>query len=103
MIKNMELAKNSRGSIEQTPERALPLDQNFPGPINSGEQMRSLCKMNDSNFTEFLPFLEDQFSSRILLSSSEIQEEVHFKLMPDHVFAYLHGIYGGTDIRRFSI
>ena len=58
---------------------------------------------NDSSFSEFLPFLDDEHENLILKSSSEVQEDVHFVLFPDSVFKYLFDIYGGRDIRRFSI
>lgn len=75
----------------------------YPGPINSQEQLRKLTIHNDSSFSDFLPFQDDTYDNMYLQPSSEIQEEVHFKLFPDYVFAYLHNIYGGSDIRRFSI
>jgi hypothetical protein len=47
--------------------------------------------------------MDDPLDNKILRPSSEIQEDVDYKLLPDDVFDYLFNIYGGSDIRRYSI
>lgn len=74
----------------------------YPGPINSKEQVSKLCILNDSQLTQFLPLEESPYNN-FILKTQEVQEDVDYKLMPDQCFEYLYRIYGGNDIRRYSI
>jgi len=38
-----------------------------------------------------------------LINDEEIQEDTHYKTIPDAMFESLYKLYGGTDIRRLSI
>lgn len=118
MIKQMELARTSKSSLgpEAQDQTAMGLtpspprrdsrskpEEDYPGPINNSEQLKKLTITNDNTFSEYLPFLDDSIDNRILQPASEIQEDEHFILLPDRLFSYLYEIYGGNDIRRFSI
>jgi hypothetical protein len=70
--------------------------------MNNKEQLAKLCITNDSKLSQFLPFEDCPFNN-LILKTEEVQEDVDYKLMPDTCFEYLYRIYGGTDIRRFSI
>lgn len=102
------MAKSSKSSFENSAEqhsepKIKREKDEYPGPINNPEQLKALTVANDANFSEFLPFIDDAHDNRFLKSPADIQEEVHFRLLPDSVFSYLYEIYGGTDIRRYSI
>lgn len=74
-----------------------------PGSINTPEQIEKICIVNGPNFNKFLPFLEDSFNNLYLKPGNEVQEDNHYLIMPDEVFEYLYQIYGGVDIRRYSV
>lgn len=50
-----------------------------------------------------MPFIDDPLGNLVLRPESEVKEDEDFKLLSDELFSYLYGIYGGTDIRRYSI
>jgi hypothetical protein len=108
----MEMAKSSKSSFDNSNEQQSEqktkkakdnYSENYPGPINNQEQLKMLTITNGSRYEEFLPLIDDVFDNRYLKAPTDIQEEVHYRLVPDSVFSYLYDIYGGTDIRRFSI
>jgi hypothetical protein len=74
-----------------------------PGPINSQSQKEKLCISNDSKCSKFLTFNDCHFNNLILKPDSEVQEDVDYKLLNEECFNYLFNIYGGTDIRRWSV
>lgn len=66
--------------------------------------MSKLVMVNDSdNFNKYLGFNDCPYNGRFLKPDSEVTEDVDYKLLNDQCFEYLHNIYGGHDIRRWSV
>ena len=56
---------------------------------------------NDKESSGFLRFNDCFFGNMMLKPTAK--EETDFKLLNSECFDYLYAIYGGTDLRRFSI
>lgn len=88
MKKEKEYRKNSfmYFNREQVhPLGNVDLDE-YPGPINSPEQLFKLSVTNDSTYSEYLPFVDDIYENIYLKGENEVTENMHYRYMPDHIF-----------------
>jgi|APSaa5957512535_1039671.scaffolds.fasta_scaffold29748_1 hypothetical protein len=46
---------------------------------------------------------DDPYNNLIMKPESSITEDVDYKILNDECFYYLYNIYGGVDLRRWSI
>ena len=65
-----------------------------PGPINNEEQVQKLQIENE-------PWLKHSADSVQMRTSCKEDQDI--LLLPDLAWKYLHDVYGGTDIPRYSI
>ena len=70
-----------------------------PGPINEAN-LSNLC-INNKSGTNFVSFCDD-FMNNLILKPG-LKENKDYAILSDKEFEYLYNIYGGTDIRRFTI
>jgi hypothetical protein len=80
-------------SEAQTPRK-------FPGPINNSAQLKAICESFVDDKKTML-FCDDVLNN--LQIRDGVEEGVEYEVLGDRVFQYLFWIYGGTDIRRYSI
>lgn len=64
-----------------------------PGPMNTEKQVEQLCEQE-----AWLKHPKDNVQIK-----TSCKEDEDFVLMADAVWTFLHEIYGGTDIPRYSI
>ena len=71
--------------------------------MNDTSELEKLTIANNSRSSGFLSMNDDPYNNFILKPESQITEDVDYKILNEECFSYLFGIYGGTDIRRWSI
>lgn len=77
-----------------------PADDLNPGPITNDED---LCDPNPNNLkgTGTVEQFEPNWVDKYL--RSDVSERYQFKIINQELWSFLHGKYGGSEIKRYSI